>query len=78
MNNLPDILSIWDAKIDFESLRAAAIKKNQSLSQAAEPVLKVIEDPAVVDRLKGAIDKERNMELLEKEYSVGCRVVAID
>ena len=30
----------------------------------------MIEDPAVVDRLKGAVDKLRNMELLEREYGL--------
>jgi hypothetical protein len=40
------------------------------LQESAAPVLRVIEDPAVVDRLKGAVDKLRNMDLLEREYKV--------
>lgn len=30
----------------------------------------MIEDPGVVDRLKGAVDKERNLEWLKGEYGV--------
>jgi translation initiation factor 3 subunit E len=55
---------------DFENLRKLAIQKTASLQESAAPVLRVIEDPAVVDRLKGAVDKLRNMELLEREYGL--------
>lgn len=56
--------------IDFESLRKQAMEKTSSLQASVAPVLRVIEDPAVVDRLKGAVDKLRNMDLLEKEYGL--------
>lgn len=54
----------------FSELRSAAVAKTAQLEEAAGPVLKVIEDPELVDRLRGAVDRERNMELLEKEYGV--------
>lgn len=57
---------------DFTALREQAVAKNAALQESAAPVLKVIADPAVVDRLKGAVDKLRNMDLLEKEYGVSC------
>ena len=56
--------------LDFAALRAETMQKNEQLQKSAEPVLKVIENPEVVDRLKGAVDKQRNMELLQKEYNV--------
>lgn len=46
------------------------MQKNAALQESAAPVLKVIENPEVADRLKGAVNKQRNMELLEKEYNV--------
>lgn len=46
------------------------MQKNDALQKSAAPVLKVIENPEVADRLKGAVDKQRNMELLQKEYNV--------
>lgn len=55
---------------NFDQLRQSAIEKTEALQQSAAPVLRVIEDPAVVDRLKGAVDKLRNMDLLEKEYGL--------
>jgi hypothetical protein len=62
---------------DFAALREETMQKNEQLQKSAEPVLKVIENPEVVDRLKGAVDKQRNMELLQKEYNVcSCGKVA--
>lgn len=49
------------------------MQKNDALQKSAAPVLKVIENPEVADRLKGAVDKQRNMELLQKEYNVSRR-----
>jgi hypothetical protein len=57
-------------RIDFARLREEALQKTEALQKSAEPVLKVIENPEVADRLKGAVDKQRNMELLQKEYNV--------
>lgn len=59
---------------DFARLREEALQKTEALQKSAEPVLKVIENPEVADRLKGAVDKQRNMELLQKEYNVRSRV----
>ena len=61
---------VADRSADFAALRAETMQKNEQLQKSAEPVLKVIENPEVVDRLKGAVDKQRNMELLQKEYNV--------
>lgn len=59
--------------VDFAALREEAMQKNDALQKSAAPVLKVIENPEVADRLKGAVDKQRNMELLQKEYNVSRR-----
>lgn len=59
-----------DPVVDFAALREETMQKNEQLQKSAAPVLKVIENPEVVDRLKGAVDKQRNMELLQKEYNV--------
>lgn len=59
-----------DTMPDFARLREEALQKTEALQKSAEPVLKVIENPEVADRLKGAVDKQRNMELLQKEYNL--------
>lgn len=56
-------------KQDFDALREQATKRYQELQQQAHPVMKVIEDPDAVNKLKTG-DKERNLHLLETEYNV--------
>jgi translation initiation factor 3 subunit E len=55
---------------DFEKLRGDATRRYEELQKQAQPVIKVIEDPEAVAKLKSGLDKERNLQLLETEYHV--------
>lgn len=56
---------------DFDKLRETATTKYNALQAAAQPIMKVIEDPEAVAKLKGGVDKEKNLDLLRSEYNVG-------
>ncbi|KAL7420863.1 eukaryotic translation initiation factor 3 subunit E [Cryptotrichosporon argae] len=55
---------------DFDRLRAEATTRFETLQAAAQPVLKVIEDPEAIAKLKSGVDKEKNLELLRSEYNI--------
>ncbi|ORY31299.1 eIF3 subunit 6 N terminal domain-domain-containing protein [Naematelia encephala] len=55
---------------DFSSLREAATSKYQTLQEAAQPVMKVIEDPDAVAKLRSNVDREKNLEILRTEYNI--------
>ena len=46
------------------------MEKNDKLQELAQPVLKVIQEPDVVARLKGTAEKDKNVDWLKNEYSV--------
>ncbi|KAK8850631.1 eukaryotic translation initiation factor 3 subunit E [Kwoniella newhampshirensis] len=55
---------------DFAKLRADATARYQELQEKAQPVMKVIEDPDAVAKLRSGGDKEKNLELLRSEYQI--------
>ena len=55
---------------DFQKLRDEATARYKSLQDAAQPIMKVIEDPEAVAKLKGGMDKEKNVELLRTDYNI--------
>lgn len=55
---------------NFSKLREEATVRYKTLQEAAQPIMKVIEDPEAVAKLKGGVDKEKNLELLRSEYNV--------
>lgn len=55
---------------DFQKLRDEATTRYKSLQDAAQPIMKVIEDPEAVAKLKGGMDKEKNVELLRTDYNI--------
>ncbi|WWD20809.1 eukaryotic translation initiation factor 3 subunit E [Kwoniella shandongensis] len=55
---------------DFAKLRAEATARYQELQEKAQPVMKVIEDPDAVAKLRSGGDKEKNLELLRSEYQI--------
>ncbi|WVQ86146.1 eukaryotic translation initiation factor 3 subunit E [Cryptococcus sp. DSM 104549] len=57
-------------KIDFAKLREEATTKYQELQDKAQSVIKVVEDPDAVAKLRSGGDKERNMEMLRSEYQI--------
>lgn len=56
--------------VDFEKMRADATKQYQELSEKAQGIIKVIEDPEAVAKLRSGVDREKNLELLNSEYKV--------
>jgi translation initiation factor 3 subunit E len=56
---------------NFDKLRETATTKYTALQTAAQPIMRVIEDPEAVAKLKGGVDKEKNLDLLRSEYNVG-------
>lgn len=46
------------------------MEQNDKLQELAQPVLKVIQEPDVVARLKGTAEKDKNVDWLKNEYSV--------
>ncbi|WVF67736.1 eukaryotic translation initiation factor 3 subunit E [Kwoniella sp. CBS 6097] len=55
---------------DFEKLRAEATARYQELQEKAQPVMKVIEDPDAVAKLRSGVDKDKNLDLLKSEYQI--------
>jgi translation initiation factor 3 subunit E len=55
---------------DFHKLREEATARYKTLQEAAQPIMKVIEDPEAVAKLKGNSDKEKNFDLLRSEYNI--------
>lgn len=60
-------------KIDFQQLRDKATAQYKELQEKAQPVMKVIEDPEAVAKLRSGGDREKNLEILQSEYQV-CQV----
>lgn len=56
--------------MNFQKLRDDATTKYKELQEAAQPIMKVIEDPEAVAKLKGGVDKEKNLDLLRSEYNI--------
>jgi translation initiation factor 3 subunit E len=59
--------------VDFSSLKNKATEQYETLQEKARPVMKVIDDPEAVEKLKSSGDKEKNLEILRSEYNV-CRL----
>lgn len=59
-----------DTKPDFAQLRQDAISKFQKLQEQAQPVMKVIEDPEAVAKLRTGSDRDKNLEMLKADYNV--------
>jgi translation initiation factor 3 subunit E len=55
---------------NFDKLRETATTKYTALQTAAQPIMRVIEDPEAVAKLKGGVDKEKNLDLLRSEYNI--------
>jgi translation initiation factor 3 subunit E len=55
---------------DFERLKNEATSRYAELQEKAGPVMQVIEDPEAVAKFKSGLDRERIVQLLEKEYNV--------
>lgn len=55
-------------------MRADATKQYQELSEKAQGIIKVIEDPEAVAKLRSGVDREKNLELLNSEYKVSAIV----
>ena len=55
---------------DFATLKNKATEQYKTLQEKAQPVMKVIEDPTAVEKLKSSGDKEKNLEILRSEYDV--------
>lgn len=58
------------ARSDFGRLREEATSKYKDLQERAQPVMKVIEDPEAVAKLRSGVDREKNLDLLRSDYSV--------
>ena len=56
--------------IDFGKLRDDATNRYKTLQEQAQPVMKVIEDPEAVAKLRSGLDREKNLDLLRSEYNV--------
>ena len=57
-------------RVDFGLLREDATTKYKSLQEQAQPVMKVIEDPEAVAKLRSGVDREKNLDLLRTDYNV--------
>ena len=57
--------------VDFARLREDATVKYKDLQEKAQPVMKVIEDPEAVAKLRSGVDREKNLDLLRSDYNVG-------
>ncbi|WWC65295.1 eukaryotic translation initiation factor 3 subunit E [Kwoniella dejecticola CBS 10117] len=55
---------------DFAKLREEATARYQELQEKAQPVMKVIEDPDAVAKLRSGVDKDKNLDLLKSEYNI--------
>ena len=55
---------------DFSRLREDATVKYKDLQEKAQPVMKVIEDPEAVAKLRSGVDREKNLDLLRSDYNV--------
>jgi len=55
---------------DFAKLRADATTRYQQLQEMAQPVMKVIEDPEAVTKLRSGGDREKNLDMLKSEYNI--------
>jgi translation initiation factor 3 subunit E len=55
---------------DFQKMRDEATSKYQELQEKAKPILKVMEDPEAVTKLRSGGDREKNLEVLKTEYNV--------
>lgn len=55
------------AEVDFAKLRTEATSRYTTLKTHAEPVMRVIEDPEAVEKLRNAKDKDLT---LQSEYNV--------
>jgi translation initiation factor 3 subunit E len=64
----PTVTRSW--WLDFPSLKNKATEQFQALQEKAKPVMKVIEDPEAVEKLKSSGDKVKNLEILRSEYNV--------
>jgi len=56
--------------VDFGKLREDATTKYKDLQEKAHPVMKVIENPDAVAKLRSGVDREKNLDLLRSDYSV--------
>lgn len=51
-------------------MRDEATGKYKDLQEKAQPVMKVMEDPAAVEKLRSGVDREKNLDVLRSEYDV--------
>ncbi len=58
------------SKPDFAQLRDEATAKFKSLQERAQPVMKVIEDPEAIAKLRSGSDRDKNLDMLKAEYNV--------
>lgn len=65
-------MGVWDStdEADFGKLREEATSRYQQLQEKAQPVMKVIDDPEAVAKLRSGGDREKNLDLLRTEYNV--------
>ena len=62
------------SKPNFAQLREEATAKFKTLQERAQPVMKVIEDPEAVAKLRSGSDRDKNLDMLRTEYNVGSNV----
>lgn len=55
---------------DFQKLRDEATERYKELQEKAQPVMKVMEDPEAINKLRSGVDREKNMDMLRSEYGV--------
>ncbi|WVR08698.1 hypothetical protein IAU60_005756 [Kwoniella sp. DSM 27419] len=60
---------------DFAKLREEATARYQELQEKAQPVMKVIEDPDAVAKLRSGVDKDKNLDLLKSEYNLASNIL---
>lgn len=51
-------------------MRDEATVKYTQLQERAQPIMKVMEDPAAVEKLRSGVDREKNLDVLRSEYDV--------
>ena len=69
IQSLAEQVNVNDNK-DFAKLRQEATDKYNTLQKQAEPVMKVIEDPEAVAKLRSGSDRDKNLDMLRAEYNV--------
>ncbi|EIW70070.1 hypothetical protein TREMEDRAFT_29490 [Tremella mesenterica DSM 1558] len=70
VSQLYDLVKDQSPAPEARALRSQATQRYQDLQERVQPVMKVIEDPDAVAKLRSGLDKEKNLELLSNDYDI--------